>query len=184
MSFVIQLAYIPSLPSFAAARGLGGAVVSPSAYWRGLARLAGLQAPDLPGATGRIETDYAGKVREAIAALQVGDFALVHLGGPGAASVQGDAEKKVDALERIDERALAPLLRGVKPLDDFRLMVVPDIAIPVEERVPVRDPVPFVLYASRGVSRQVRAAFDESAVEESPLRYDEGHRLIELLIRG
>ncbi|NLC57131.1 MAG: 2,3-bisphosphoglycerate-independent phosphoglycerate mutase [Armatimonadetes bacterium] len=174
----------PSLPSFAATRGLGGAVISPAAYWRGLARLAGLRAPELPGATGRIETDYAGKAREAVAALQTDDFVLVHLGGPGAASVQGDAEKKVDALERLDARVLAPLLQGVKPLDDFRLLVVPDVAIPVEERVPVRDPVPFVLYASRGVARPVRAAFDESAVEESPVRYDEGYRLIELLLRG
>lgn len=174
----------PRLTSFATRWGMGGAVISPSAYWRGLARLAGLQAPELPGATGRIETDYGAKVREAVAALQSADFALVHVGAAGAASIQGDAEKKVDALERVDQRVLAPLMQGVKPLDDFRLMVVPDVAIPVEARAPVRGPVPFVVYASRGLSRPVRAAFDESAVEESPLRYDEGHRLIELLLRG
>lgn len=175
---------VPSLPSFAGAQGAAGAVISPSAYWRGLARLAGLRAPEVHGATGRIETEYAAKVRETIAQLHEVDFVLVHVGGPGVASAQGDAEKKVDALERLDERLLAPLVKGLKPLDDYRVMVVPDIVFPVETRMPTRDPVPFVLYGTRGVERQVRAAFDESAIEESPLRYEEGHRLIELLLRG
>lgn len=174
----------PRLPSFAVQRGMGGAVISPSVAWRGLALLAGLQAPELPGATGRIDTDYAGKAKAALAALEQRDFVLVHVGGPGAASVQGDADKKVDALQRADERLLAPLLAGIKALDDFRLMVVPDVALPIEERAPARDPVPFVLYASRGVSRRARAAFDESAIEESPLRIQEGYRLLELLLKG
>lgn len=175
---------VPSLPSFTLLHGVSGAVISPAAYWRGLARLAGLAAPELPGATGRIDTDYAGKVRAAIATLHAHHFALLHLGAPGAASVQGDAEMKVDALERIDARVLAPLLQGVKGLDDYRLMVVPDVVFPVEDRAPTRDPVPFVVAASLGIARPVRAAFDESAVEESPLCYEEGYRLIELLLSG
>ena len=173
----------PSLPSFAVRRGVGGAVISPALYWRGLARLAGMVAPELPGATGRIETDYAGKVKEALAAREQRDFALLHLGGPGAASARGDAEMKVDALERVDERALAPLLRGLKPLDDFRVLVVPDVVFPVEERRPTREPVPFLLYASRGIPKRVRAAFDETAIEEARLRIEEGHRLIDLLFQ-
>lgn len=174
----------PSLPSFTVTRGVSGAVISPSAYWRGLASLAGLRAPEVPEATGRIDTDYAAKARAAIAALHEVEFALVHVCAPGVASARGDAEEKVDALQRLDERLLAPLVKSLKTLDDYRVMVVPDIVFPVETRVPTRDPVPFVLYASSGVRRQVRAAFDESAIEESPLRYEEGHRLIELLLEG
>ncbi|MBI3946481.1 MAG: hypothetical protein HY321_11220 [Armatimonadetes bacterium] len=174
----------PSLPRFATRHGIGGAVLSPAAYWRGAARLAGLAAPELPGATGRIETDYAGKVRETIALLRERDFVLLHLGGPGSASARGDAEMKVDALERMDERLLAPLLKGVRALDEYRLMVVPDVVFPVEERAPTREPVPFVVATSRGIARPARAAFDESAVDESPLVYEDGYRLIELLISG
>lgn len=174
----------PSLPSFPVQHGPGGAVLSPAAYFRGVGVLAGLRAAELPGATGRIETDYAGKVQEALAVLHERDFVLLHLGGPGAASARGDAEQKVDALQRIDARLLAPLLRGLRGLDDYRLMVVPDICFPVEERQPTRDPVPFVVVDSRGIKQGKRAAFDESAVEESPLRYDEGYRLIELLLSG
>ncbi|HEX3000375.1 MAG TPA: phosphoglycerate mutase, partial [Armatimonadota bacterium] len=174
---------LPVLSQFAARRGLSGAILSPFAYWRGLASLIGLRAPEIPGATGRIETDYEGKAREAIAVLGTQDFVVIHVGGPGAASARGDAEEKVDALERIDARLLTPLLAGVKKLDDFRLMVVPDVAFPVEERTLVRDPVPFLLYASHGITRRVRAEFAESAVAEAPLRVDEGYRLIELLLK-
>ncbi|MDH7570823.1 MAG: 2,3-bisphosphoglycerate-independent phosphoglycerate mutase [Armatimonadota bacterium] len=172
----------PVLPSFVVQRGLGGAVISAAAYWRGLARLAGLEAPEVPGATGRIETNYAGKVETALRLLDQRDFVLVHLGAPGAASAQGDADMKVDALQRADARLLAPLLKGVRKLDDYRLMVLPDITFSVEERALRRDPVPFLLSASLGLKQTRRVPFDETAVTEAPLQVDEGERILDVLL--
>ena len=53
------------LDSYQAPLWLGGGIVSAVDLLKGLAKLAGLEAPDVEGATGLIDTNYAGKVAAA-----------------------------------------------------------------------------------------------------------------------
>ncbi len=53
--------YAPRLPAFSVEHGLSGTVISAVDLLRGIARLAGLRAPIVPGATGRLDTELGGQ---------------------------------------------------------------------------------------------------------------------------
>ncbi len=79
----------------------------------GLGRLAGLEIVTVPGATGFLDTDYAAKGRYGLEVLRRKDFLLLHIEAPDEAGHMGRADLKVEALERIDELILGPLLGGL-----------------------------------------------------------------------
>ena len=60
----------PQIPSFRDKYGLTGAVISAVDLHKGLAIYAGLEPINVPGATGWLDTNYAGKVEYALKALQ------------------------------------------------------------------------------------------------------------------
>ena len=100
----------------------------------------GMDAPDLPFATGLLDTDYAGKARAVLEALDAGyDFAVLHVEAPDEASHEGSLEDKLEAIRRIDRLALAPLLRRA---GDFRLMLMPDHYTLLSTRTHDGTPVP------------------------------------------
>jgi 2,3-bisphosphoglycerate-independent phosphoglycerate mutase len=175
----------PHLESFGFRHGIGGACVAGIELVRGLARLTGLRVPEVPGATGSLDTDYAMKARAVLTALQEFDFCLVHLEAPNAASLAGDVEAKVDALQRIDERFFGTLLDRIGLLDDFRILVVADHPTYVEERAAKPDWVPFMITGSQE-KPQTRGIlpFDERAVDEAEWRIDEGWLLLDQLFEG
>ena len=70
------------LPPFQEKFGKAGLVVSAVPLVQGIAKLAGLEAPVIPGATGELDTNYAGKTQAALEALRVYDFVCVHLEAP------------------------------------------------------------------------------------------------------
>src|SRR5699024_3152310 len=112
------------LLNFAETFGKKGFVATAGPLVKGIARLMGMDAPDLPFATGLLDTDYAGKARAVVEALDAGyDFAVLHVEAPEEASHEGSLEDKLEAIRRIDRLALAPLLRRA---GDFRLMLMPD----------------------------------------------------------
>jgi 2,3-bisphosphoglycerate-independent phosphoglycerate mutase len=169
----------PRLPGFGALHGIGGACIAGNAMVRGLARLAGLQVVDVPGATGSLDTDYRMKARAALTALETYNFVLVHIESPNEASLQGDPEAKVDALRRIDERFFGTLLDRIGVLDDFRILVVPDHATYVEERRAGPGWVPFMLTGSRERPQTTGILpFDERALDEADWRLEEGRQLL------
>lgn len=101
----------------------------------------GMDAPDLPFATGLLDTDYAGKARAVLEALDAGyDFAVLHVEAPDEASHEGSLEDKLEAIRRIDRLALAPLLRRA---GDFRLMLMPDHYTLLSTRTHDGTPVPW-----------------------------------------
>ena len=68
----------PRLDSFREKYGLEGTVISAVDLIKGLGILAGLEAADLPGVTGTINTDFKGKALRALKELQDGkDFIFI-----------------------------------------------------------------------------------------------------------
>jgi 2,3-bisphosphoglycerate-independent phosphoglycerate mutase len=173
----------PAFRSFALRHGRSGAVVAAVDLVKGLGRLAGLHVPDVPGATGYLNTDYAAKGAAALRLLRDHDFVCVHIEAPDEAGHQGNLSAKVEAIERIDEYILGPLLDNAGKIDDFRILVTPDHPTPVALRKHVREPVPFVVAQSGETGEPFRVGsrlpYDESAVEETRLRIDEGWRLLD-----
>ncbi len=166
------------LPAFAVERGVPGVVIGAVDLVRGVAKCAGLAAPEIPGATGNLETDFAAKARAALAALDQYGFVLVHVEAPDEAAHQGSAEKKVWAIEQIDAQIVGPLLERLRAMPGGRLLIMPDHYTKLSTRTHAREPVPFALW---GAGRDESEAFDEENAASTGRFIEEGWRLLDLL---
>jgi 2,3-bisphosphoglycerate-independent phosphoglycerate mutase len=139
----------PRLPSFRAATGKHGALVTAVDLIRGLGVLTEMDIVEVPGATGWFDTDYEGKRDAALRALGDGaDVFLVHVEATDEAGHAGRLDEKITALEAWDRRILAGLVHGLDAMGPWRLLLLPDHPTPVELRTHTSDPVPYLLVDS------------------------------------
>jgi 2,3-bisphosphoglycerate-independent phosphoglycerate mutase len=169
-----------SLPSFAVTRGMPGAVVAAVDLVRGIAKASGLYAPAIPGATGDLATDFAAKGRAARDLLKDYDFVLVHVEAPDEAGHLGDPEKKVWAIEQVDEQVLGPILEFLDERGDYAVLALPDHQTPIGVRTHVPDPVPFALYRP-GMKPSGAESFGEGPIAERGRVVEAGHTLLDML---
>lgn len=168
----------PQLPSFPLRFGVTGGVIAAVDLVRGGGKLAGLSAPQVPGATGNLQTNYEGKAQAALDILREQDFVLVHVEAPDEAAHHADIEGKVWAIEQVDSRVMKPILEGLERYPDHRILLISDHHTPISIKTHDDAPVPFVIYSSNQELGQA-SGFDEQAAQESGLMIEEGHRLIE-----
>ena len=141
-----------SLKNFYHTYGHHGTVISAVPLCQGIASLTGLNFVEIPGATGELETNYEGKVQAALDVLRNPDqdFVAVHLEAPDECTHNGDLTGKLQAIEWLDSRIIAPI---VKPLEeageDYRILIISDHKTLTSTRGHDGDPVPFVIYDSR-----------------------------------
>jgi 2,3-bisphosphoglycerate-independent phosphoglycerate mutase len=173
----------PDVPTLKQRFGIDGSVISAVDLVNGLGRLAGLDAVTVPGATGFLDTDYAAKGRYGLDSLSRRDFLLLHIEAPDEAGHMGRAELKTEAIERIDELILGPLLDGLAALGPFALLLMPDHATPCKLMTHSSEPVPFALVTSSdlraagGASRR----YTETDAAGTGIVVRNGFRLIESL---
>ena len=111
------------------------------------------------------------------------DFVFIHVEAPDEAGHNGDAKAKINAIEHIDKEIVGPILEHFKKDNDFRIMVLPDHATPVEKRTHTREPVCFVMYG-KGVLKDGASTYSESAAREKGLKFTSGEALMEYFMRG
>ncbi len=159
----------PRLVTFRERWGIEGAVISAVDLVQGLGLLAGLRVISVPGATGWIDTNYAGKVEAALTALKTGeDFVYLHVEAPDEAGHAGDAALKVRAIEQFDEKVVGPILAGMGAFVRWRALILPDHPTPIAIRTHSAHPVPFTAVGA-GLSGRAAAAFDESSCAKTGL---------------
>ena len=96
----------------------------------------------------------------------------------------GDVELKVKAIEDLDEKVIGTVLKGIGALGDYRVLVLPDHATPVSTKTHAPDPVPFLIFDSRGGSGSGRPYSEREAAATGDMVGD-GHELIsQFLIRS
>jgi 2,3-bisphosphoglycerate-independent phosphoglycerate mutase len=175
----------PALPSFRRKYSLEGALISAVDLTKGLGIYAGFRILDVPGITGYLDTNYKGKAKAALKALEEVDFVYIHVEAPDEAGHSGKIRDKIKAIEDFDRLVVGTVMRGVKALGDCRVLLLPDHPTPVELRTHTGDPVPFVLFDSRDVRRNKGAQFDETITgRPDALSFEEGHKLMGFFIRG
>lgn len=128
-----------------------GAMVSAVDLLKGIAIGAKMKSIDVEGATGNLDTNFDGKAKAVINALDEGrDFCMVHLEAPDECGHQGDLSGKIKAIELIDEKILAPIYKHLKDSkEDFAILVMPDHFTPLSILTHSREPVPFMMYSSK-----------------------------------
>ena len=173
----------PMLSSFEEKTGKKGMMVSAVDLLKGIAVGAGMGVAEVKGANGGLHTNYAGKVDAAMKALteEGYDFAYIHVEAPDEMGHQGSVERKVKAIEYLDEKVIKPVVdymneKGV----DFRMLVLPDHPTPICVRTHTSDSVPYMLYDSTNLLDK-SWNYNEDEAKESGNFVAKGHELIDYL---
>ncbi len=179
----------PDMEPLRARYGIGGSLISAVDLLKGIGVCAGLDVPEVAGATGYLDTNYEGKVQAALEALDRGDFVLVHVEAPDEAGHQGVLADKLRAIGDFDARIVAPMVRALEERGEpFRLVVTMDHYTPLARRTHEDWPVPMLLFDSRGVDRAGGRPYTEEdvrqAVAENGLALESGPDFFDRFVRG
>ena len=140
-----------------------GTVISAVDLIQGIGRYAGLRIVKVPGATGLANTNYEGKAQAAIDALKHDDFVFVHVEATDEAGHDGDLELKLRAIDYLDQRLIKPIVDAIEQMDEpVCVAILPDHPTPVELRIHVNEPVPFIIW-HRGINPDSVQQYDEAS---------------------
>lgn len=140
----------PTMSTLQADYGLQGGMISAVDLLKGIGVLSGLEVVDVPGATGYLDTNYAGKAQAALQVLAEKDFVAVHVEAPDECGHQGLLPEKMQAITDFDARIVRPIVEEMeKRQEPFRLVVTMDHYTPLHLRTHVDWPVPMLLFDSR-----------------------------------
>lgn len=173
----------PKLPSFASRFSMKGAMITAVDLLRGLAVLVEWDRIEVAGATGYLDTNYAGKGQAAIDALSKYDVVCIHIEAPDEASHEGRVEEKIKALEAIDEQIVRPVYEALQQYDDYRILVMPDHPTPVTTKKHAHGMVPLAVCGS-DIIPDGSSTYDEVSAAASPIVFPAGWKLMETLVRG
>ncbi|MDR2172385.1 MAG: cofactor-independent phosphoglycerate mutase [Planctomycetaceae bacterium] len=152
---------------------------------RGIAALIGWDNIIVPNITGYVDTDFAAKGSYAVKAIEKYDLVCVHIEATDEAGHEGNAEKKVYALEQIDEHIVKPIYNALKNCgDDWRIMVTPDHPTPIVHKTHTSEFVPWVLAGSDIKKSGVKDGYNETSAEKNAIyTFKEGWKMIKLLVQ-
>lgn len=173
----------PMLSSFEEKTGKKGMMVSAVDLLKGIAVGAGMGVAEVEGANGGLHTNYAGKVEAALNALtkEGYDFAYIHVEAPDEMGHQGSVEKKVKAIEYLDEKVIKPVVDSLTEQNvDFRMLILPDHPTPIRVRTHTSESVPYMLYDSTNLLNK-DWNYNEKEAKESGNFVAKGHELIDYL---
>jgi len=172
----------PSLASFRTQWGLKGGCVAGTGLIKGIARLTGMIVPDIPGATGYIDTDYLAKAKATCQLLDEGaDFVLVHVEGIDEVSHDKDVNSKINAIEDSSEILLRHLLENLP--EDVILCVLSDHTTSSLIGDHTIDPAGIVYWSRKPLYRADRVEqFSETEFAKGSLSHVEGKDVMPLMM--
>lgn len=141
----------PALDSFEGKFGLKGAMISAVDLLKGIAVGAGMRNIEVEGADGTLHTNYEGKADAAVKAVTEDgfDFVYIHVEAPDEMGHQGSYERKIQAIQYLDEKVIRRVYDKMKTSgEDFRMLVTPDHPTPICTRTHSMNPVPYMIYDS------------------------------------
>lgn len=169
----------PSLPLFEKLYGVKGSVISAVDLLKGIGICAGMNTPDVEGATGYIDTNFEGKAQKAVEELENGsDFVYIHIEAPDECGHRNEPENKVKAIEYIDSRVLPIVLEALEKYDDYKVMILPDHPTPIVTGTHASDPVPFMIYHKKDEKDSGVDSINEETASKTGIFIEEGPSLM------
>ena len=173
----------PDMPSLRELYGITGSVVSAVDLVKGIGIFAGMEVIEVPGATGYLDTNYAGKVSGALESLDRVDLAMIHIEATDETGHVGDAALKIRAIEDFDRKVVGPALAGMERFREYRVLVLSDHPTPVDIRTHSREPVPFAMLDSGNLSvKDASLVYTEDCAASGGVFFEEGWRLMGTLV--
>lgn len=175
----------PSIPAYQEKYGLKGALVSPVDLIKGLGLYAGFKILNVPGVTDWLDTNYTGMVEYSLNAISELDFACIHIEAPDEAGHAGNYKDKIRAIEDFDAFVVGKVMAGLKErFREYRILLMPDHATPIEVRTHTEEPVPFAIYDSLIKRKNEGAEFNESITEKKDIMVvEKGYELMDYFIK-
>ena len=173
----------PMLSSFEEKTGKKGMMISAVDLLKGIAVGAGMGVVNVEGANGGLHTNYEGKTDAALKALLEDDydFAYIHVEAPDEMGHQGSMEKKIKAVENLDERVIKRLTDALNEKNvDYRLLVLPDHPTPIRLRTHTANNVPYLLFDSTDAKNE-NWYYNEKDAAKSGILIEKGYTLIDRL---
>ncbi len=175
----------PAISDFYEKTGKKGLMVSAVDLLKGIATGAHMGVAEVEGANGGLHTNYAGKVAAAVNGLtkEGYDFAYVHVEAPDEMSHQGSLERKILAIEYLDEKVIGPICEQLAEAgEEFRMLIAPDHPTPIRIRTHSSDSVPYMLYDSTAPGNYTWD-YNEKDAKASGNYVAEGYKLIDKLFQ-
>lgn len=173
----------PALSSFEEKNHKKGAMISAVDLLKGIAVGANMLNIEVEGANGTLETNYEGKAKAAVDVLtnQGYDFVYIHVEAPDEMGHQGSVERKVKAIEYLDQRVIKIVADELDAKNvDYRMIVLPDHPTPISMRTHTSNPVPYMLYDSTNMLSNTWNYNEEEAKLSGNLIKD-GHTTMDYL---
>lgn len=170
----------PCVTSFEEKNHKKGAMISAVDLLKGIAVGAKMKVIEVEGADGTLHTNYEGKAQAAVDVLlkEGYDFVYVHVEAPDEMGHQGSVERKVQAIQYLDERVIKPIYEQLKNSGEpFRMLVLPDHPTPICVRTHISEPVPYMLYDSTNEWNKTYD-YNEKDAKDSGIYIAEGHTII------
>ena len=134
---------------------------------RGLSKLAGMQAEDIPPPSNDIKADCLLRVEKLLELLPSFDCFYIHIKGPDEPAHDGKFELKKQMISLIDKHFFGELLRKVR-LEDIVICVTADHSTPCALKAHSDDPVPLLIFKQRLGSDSV-SQFSEKECKKGSL---------------
>lgn len=173
----------PKLDSFYDKFGLNAAMISAVDLLKGIGKGTGMSVPNVPDATGNIDTNFDGKAQAAIRELSNGsDLVYIHVEAPDECGHRHETENKVHSIELIDSKIVGPVMDYLKGCgDDYAVLVMPDHPTPLSLMTHTRDAVPFALFRSETNSGS-GLSYNENNAEKTGVFIDKGCKMMQILV--
>ncbi len=174
----------PGVTNFKEKYGVDGAMISAVDLLKGIGYCAGMDVIEVAGATGNVETNFAGKAQAVVDALLGGkDFAYLHVEAADESGHRGEIENKVLSIEKLDA-ALGSILSALKAAgEDYSVLLMPDHPTPLAIKTHSSDPVPYVLYRSTAETADNGLRYTEAAAGSTGVYEPVGHKLMQKLLK-
>lgn len=160
--------------------GRRGAVISAVDVIKGIGKSSGMEVVEVPGATGFLDTNYAGKVAAALEAIKRVDLVYVHVEAIDECSHLGDLKLKMQAIEDFDSKIVAPILSALKG-QGITFAVLPDHPVPIKLRKHTTTPVPLAI-AGPGIEPDQVQSFSETLAPTGSLGFLRGNELVKKVL--
>lgn len=168
----------PILDGFYEKFGLHGSIISAVDLLKGIGICAGMNTPEVEGATGYIDTNFKGKAQSAVDEWKNGvDFVYLHFEAPDECGHRNEPENKVRSIELIDEQVLSVILPELEKYDDYKIMILPDHPTPIKTNTHARDPVPYMIYHKKKEIDGIDSV-NENSAKATGIFYNSGCELM------
>ena len=178
----------PNMETLRDKYGLHGYTISAVDLIHGIGKAAGLQPIHVEGATGYIDTNYKGKAEALFHGLKDGSFVFLHVESPDESGHEGNIDHKTQAIKDFDKKIVGAVLEGLKSIENYAVLIMPDHPTPISLRTHTSDPVPFIIYWSDGIENDTMknynsSTYNETSAQNTGLYIDAAHKLIEIMIK-